>query len=496
MRAKKALINTVMAILREIVVVICNFILPRLILSHYGSTYNGLISSIEQFLTYGNLMQFGIAGATRAALYKPISENNLDSISTIYITTRKFMHKLSCFFVLLVFIMICIYPYLFIDKFDWFFTASLVMILGINALAINFLGISYKAILAADQRQYLITGSQIACVIISTVTSVMLIDNGADIRLVKLVAALSFCLQPFLLKYAVDKSFKIDYAAKPDNKIIGQRWDAFAHQMATFAHDNTDVVILTLFLDLKEISVYAIYRMVVNGVKAIINSLGSGIEAAFGNMIARKQKESLNAAFKMFEITLFYLSGIVFSCAIVLILPFVDVYTKGVTDVDYQRPLFGLLFCIAELLWCIRIPYQVVTQAAGHYKQTRNGAIIEPIINIIISLCLVNIMGMNGVIVGTIIAMTYRTIQYSLYSTAHVLERKYNLFLYRIIVLIMQMLLSCFVSRFFVLEVKSYFSFFELALGRGVIIAVVSMFVAVLFDRKYLKSVLAYYQKR
>lgn len=38
----------------------------------------------------------------------------------------------------------------------------------------------------------------------------------------------------------------------------------------------------------------------------------------------------------------------VFSVSSVLILPFVEIYTNGITDVNYIRPLFAMLIMVAN----------------------------------------------------------------------------------------------------------------------------------------------------
>ena len=76
MRGRKAAINSFFYLLEEVVSVICGFILPRLILSAFGSKYNGLTTSITQFLGAAVLLRSGLGGATRAALYKPLAEHD------------------------------------------------------------------------------------------------------------------------------------------------------------------------------------------------------------------------------------------------------------------------------------------------------------------------------------------------------------------------------------------------------------------------------------
>ena len=73
MRGRKTLKNTIYGLLYEATAIICNLILPRIILSSFGSQYNGVIGSITQFLNVIALFQSGIGGVTIAALYKPLA---------------------------------------------------------------------------------------------------------------------------------------------------------------------------------------------------------------------------------------------------------------------------------------------------------------------------------------------------------------------------------------------------------------------------------------
>ena len=77
MRGKKALLNSAASLMLEFVTVICGFIVPRLIIGTYGSEVNALTSSISQFLSYIALVEAGVGGVIRAALYKPLAEKTM-----------------------------------------------------------------------------------------------------------------------------------------------------------------------------------------------------------------------------------------------------------------------------------------------------------------------------------------------------------------------------------------------------------------------------------
>ena len=46
----------------QVVTVISGFIIPKIILTNFGSSVNGLVSSLNQFLSYITLIEGGITG--------------------------------------------------------------------------------------------------------------------------------------------------------------------------------------------------------------------------------------------------------------------------------------------------------------------------------------------------------------------------------------------------------------------------------------------------
>ncbi len=176
------------------------------------------------------------------------------------------------------------------------------------------------------------------------------------------------------------------------------------------------------------------YYSVVAGIERITSTLSSGIEAAFGNMIANDENDALRRNFSVFEFVSFLATTTLFTCAGLLILPFVAVYTRNITDADYIRPAFAVVLTLAEAVYCLRIPYNSVTLAAGHFKQTRNGAFVEAGINLALSCILVVQLGIVGVAVGTLAAMSFRTVQYVLYLSKHIIKRSPAVFFGRLAV--------------------------------------------------------------
>ena len=76
MRKKKAIYNILSNLLLQIIIVIYGFIVPKVIITSFGSNVNGLISSITQFLAYITLLESGFGPVVKSLLYKPIAKQD------------------------------------------------------------------------------------------------------------------------------------------------------------------------------------------------------------------------------------------------------------------------------------------------------------------------------------------------------------------------------------------------------------------------------------
>ena len=422
MRTKKAVINAVVSIIYQVTAVICGLITPRLILSHFGSTYNGVVSSANQFLEMISFLTLGVAGATRVALYKPIAENDVLKISQIVKSNKIFMRKVGAAIILYTGILCAVYPFVSHNDLSKIESAALVGIVGIGVFAQYFFGASNQTLLSADQSSYIYYGIQCGTIVANTVLSVILIECGCSIFTVKFGSAVVFLISPIILNVIVKKKYHLISNCSPDDSALKQRGAVAFHSIANIVHEDTDLIVLTLFTDAKLISVYTVYQLIAGKVRRMLLMLTNGLEGAFGNMWAKKEFVAFERNFRFFEFLIYSFTSIVFCCVGMLIVPFIRLYTIGVNDTNYILVGFAILTVVTETMYCIRHPYLIVVQATGNYESTKMGALYEALINIGLSLIFVNIWGLSGVMFGTLVANTFRTVQYAFFISNNIIK--------------------------------------------------------------------------
>lgn len=489
MRSKKALYNTTASITYEVIAVICGLILPRLILSHFGSSYNGITTSITQFLSCVALLKGGVGAVTRASLYKPLAEKNTEEISAIVNATSRFMKKIAFIFLGAIFVFAAVYPLLVKEEFEWLFSFTLVLILGISTFVQYYFGLAYQFLFEADQCQYVLMLTQTLSTVLNTVFAAILINAGAGIHLVKLGSAFAFSINPLIIFAYAKRKYKIDKTIKPNTSAIAQRWDAFAQSVAYFVHNNTDVIVLTIFTNTKVVSVYTVYNYVIFNIRNVISTFVMGFGAAFGNMLAKGEQKLIETNLKIYELIIFGLTSVIYTTAGIMIVPFALVYTSGINDISYERPLFALLITVAGAFSCFRIPYQTIVEAAGHFKQTRNGAVVEAVLNIIISVIFVIKFGLIGVAIGTLVATIFRSCQYAIYLSKHIVKRNIMIYFFHIIINAAVAALTFLVTKFcFTFETPDFLKWATKAVLVFLTSAVISLVLHFVFYRNDIKA--------
>lgn len=483
-RNKKLKLNTVTSLINQCVVLICGFILPRYILNFYGSNVNGLISSIQQLLGLISFCELGVGAVVQSALYRPLAENDNSSISKILVSAKKFFDKIGIILTVYVFILAVVFPISQIAQFDYIYTLLLIVSMSISYFAQYFFGIRNQLLENADQRAYVQLFYQSLTVILNTFLSVLLIKHGATIQVVKFTSSLVFLIRPIGMAIDVKKHYSINYKLQLTEEPIKQKWNGLAQHFATVVLQNTDTVILTFFSTLTNVSIYNVYHLVVNGVKQIVTSMTTGIQSLFGNMIAKNETNLLTNTFNCIEWLLHTITVLIFTITGILIVPFIKVYTNGITDADYIVPAFAILITCATAAYCLRLPYNMIVLAAGHYKQTQLSAIIEMTLNIVISVALVFWFGLVGVAVGTLISMSYRTVYFAVYLRKNILGRKLIFFLKHIFVDILCVCCMVASTYWIKLSTVSYFSWFIMALECSCICLFITILVNVIFYRK------------
>lgn len=446
-RKKLLALNTSSSLIFQLTTIICGFIVPRLILQTYGSEVNGLINSITQFLAIIAFLELGVGAVIQSSLYKPLAEKNDEEISKIVVSGQKFFSRLATILLVYVLILMVIYPLLAKSDFGFLYTATMILVISISSFAQYYFGIVNSLLITANQRGYFSYNIQTITLVLNTIACFVLIKLGASIHIVKLTTSLIYLFRPILLSLYVKKNYNIDWKIKYSGEPIKQKWNGIAQHVAAVILDGTDNIVLTIFMGLEAVSIYSVYNLVVSGVKSLLLSMTNGIQSLMGEMLAKGEIEKLRSFFGWVEWTIHTGTIFIFGVTSVLIVPFVEVYTSGINDANYVQPVFASLIVAANAGHCLRLPYNLLILAGGHYKQTQNNYIVASILNIVLSILLVNFFGLIGVAIGTLVAMLYQTIWMAIYDSNNLINWPIKNFIKQFLIDLVTAVLILFIGK-------------------------------------------------
>lgn len=493
MRTKLSFYNSISAVALQIVNIIVNLILPRVMITVYGSNVNGLVTSIRQFISYFNLVEAGLAGAAVYALYKPLAEKDRDDINGILSASNRFYNISGSIFSGLVVLTAFIYPMLTSGQgIDPFTIAALVLIIGASG-ALEFFAVGkYKVLYTADQKSYVISLINAAAVAMNAVIILVLASLRLNIVIVQLAAMTSFFARSALyIIYGRLKYGDLDFSAPPKNEALDKRWDALVLQVLGAASTATPVVVTSLFVSLSEASVFVTYNMVFTSVLALLTTFSNGLSAIFGDMLVRNELPTLQKAYQQYEYLYYALVAWGYSVAAVMIMPFMRVYTAGFTDAEYIRPAVAAMFVAVGIITNIKNPQGMLVISAGLYRETRLQSLIQALIIVGAAVLLAPRFGIMGVLAAALLSNLYRDIDLFFYIPKTVTKLSPVMTIRRVLRLVVLFFITVLPVEFFVdINVGSYVQWALYAVAVGIWAMLVIGIGNILMERKTAAAVL------
>ncbi len=477
----------------QVVNTITNVILPPLIITKYGSIVNGLISTVKQIINYIQIVGAGISESVVVSLYKPLQEQDDSKVSAIYNASRITFKHSGIIFSILAVIIAFISPIFITEDLSYDFIVKIVLVLSITGMAEFFFIGKYRTLLIADQRSYVVNIAQIIMAVLSTALTIILIKINTNIVIVQLIATLIYTTRFIILNIYVKRKYDyIDKKVKPDYTAVSKRKAAMTHQIAGLIILGSQALFIAKFCGLAEASVYSVYNLIFSGINTILSTVSSAMLAGVGNLVSSENEEKVNKVYNVYEFIYYILTFIVYTTTFIMCIPFIRIYTGNITDANYIRFDLVILFAIMGLLNCLRTPGVTMINAKGHYEETKNRALIEMTICLVGQVILIKPLGIIGVLLATIMAHLYRTLDVIIYSNKKILKQKFNTTIIRISVnaIIMSILIA--ISQKIKFNVNGYMQWCLVATGVVIITATIIILINYILDNKTAKETNTY----
>ncbi len=485
--------NLVFNMAYQVVNTVANIILPPLIVGAYGSVLNGLVGTIKTIMNYIQTVGSGISEASVVSLYRPLGEKDEKKISSIYNAVGKSFNRAGALFSFISVAVAFVYPFFVTDDVDYFTVVKLVLILSVSGMSEFFFAGKFRTLLTADQRLYVVNVAQTLGAAASAILAFFLIKKGWGIEAVQGATVVAYVCRIAVMYVFVRRNYAyLDKKAEPDLAATSRRGAATVHQIAGLVINGGQVLVVSTFCGLAEGSVFTVYSMIFSGLSTILSTVSSAMLAGMGNLISSGDEERVRRIFRLYELGYDMAAFTVYVVALIMIKPFISIYTAGMTDANYMRPELIMLFVCIGLVSCARTPGTTMICARGHYKETAWRAVAEAVICVVSQLVFVNLLGTVGVLVGSAVAYLYRTADIIFYTNHRLLAQSAAGTFKRFALFVPLVAVAALVSSRVSFSTSGYFSWAAVAVVVSLVAFLAVFAIAAIFDRKTLRDGMGY----
>lgn len=406
--SKNTIQGTFWGILNRFVAVFLPFVVRTIIIRELGAEYAGLSSLFTSILQVLSLAELGFASAMVYEMYKPIAENNLDGISALLNYYRKVYIIIGFIVVALGICVVPVIRFLINGDIPQDINIYVLYFIYLANTALSYFAFAYRAsVMTAYQRE-----ADNAKIQLLTNTLMYAVQIIVLLLFANYYAYIIF-LPVFTLIY---NYLRYLYAKKHYPQIVckGEISDAqresikknifalFLHKVGNVTVNTLDNIVISTFLGLVLLADYNNYYYVISAVTSLIIIFFNSITAGVGNRLIVGEKERNILDFY----SIFYINCVVVAiCTTCLICTLQDFITLWVGKEYLFSEFTMVLICVYFYIHTIRRTIIAYRDAAGMWVDNKWQPIVSALLNLTLNIILIQTIGVNGVIISTIVSM-------------------------------------------------------------------------------------------
>lgn len=407
---RNTILGAVTGVVNKLVVTLLPFIMRTIMIYYMGTQYLGLSSLFNSILSMLSLAELGFGSALVFSMYKPIAENDDATLCALLALYRKIYRVIG---LIILVVGLAITPFI-----GYFVNGDvppdvnlyvLYLIYLLNTAASYFLFAYKNSLLAAFQRND----------INSTVSTILTaLEYGLQIALVitfrsyycyavlfPVFTIIGNVVRAVIVQKKYPKYMCKGTVPKEQRREIYTKTLALAsHKIGNTISTSLDSLVVSSFLGLTSVAIFGNYNYIVTTTMAIIWIVYSSMTAGIGN---RMNLCSIDDNYKDFK-ALHSFNNVIMcwatGCILILYQPFMKIWVG-------EKNMLGnssvLVFSVYFYLYQSRKIVLLYKDAAGLWKEDQLKPLVGAAVNLVCNIISVQILGINGVIISSIISFLF-----------------------------------------------------------------------------------------
>ena len=408
-KTKNTIRNIISGFLSKGVSLVLPFLVRTIVLRRFGTEYLGLNSVFYSVISVLNLAELGFSASVVYSLYKPVAENDTDTVCAYLAYFRIIYRNIGLFVGIAGVLMMPFLPFLVKDTvvpgnlnlYIWY-------LIILSDPVLSYLVKGYKTVIpTAVQRNDILSVISIVTVIVKSTLQIIVLYLGRTFYAYLLVLPLSPLIHNLFLSYQVEKQFPeyvprgmiTDEQKKQLRPILA---GLLIHKVRAISRNGFDSICLSAFIGLAAAGIYENYLYVMTMVISMASIITSSMLSGIGNSIVTDSKEKNYQDMCKFDFMYMTLAGWASICMLCLYQPFMKLWAGEVNMLGLPEVIGFVLYfyvlCVGNIRW-------LYLEGAGLWWESRYVAIAESVGNLVLNILLVRWLGVLGIILGTLISL-------------------------------------------------------------------------------------------
>lgn len=376
-----------------------------------GIQYVGISSLFVSILQVLNLMELGVGSAMVFSMYKPIAQDDTETICALMRLYRLYYRVIGLAILVIGVVLVPFLPHLIKDNLPSDVNLYALYLLNLAATVASYWLFAYKnCLLAAYQRNDITSKIGMAISTIEYGLELLVIVFFKNYYLYLLVKILTQILSNIVTAKKVDRIFP-DYTPRGnmDKEIVSdinrKVRDLFTAKVGGVIVNSADNIVISSFLGLTVLAIYNNYYYILTSVIGFVTIIFNACIAGIGNSLVTETEEKNYNDFKLFTFIIVWISGFCSCCFLCLFQPFMKLWLKDSSSM--LGMLEVLCLCIYFFVYEMAAMMIQYKDAAGIWHEDRFRPLITALFNLMLNLILVQSIGLLGVILSTVISFIF-----------------------------------------------------------------------------------------
>lgn len=408
-RIQSATKNIAFGYVGNVVTQLLGFVLRTIFIAHLGDTLTGINDLYTGILSVLSMAELGVGTALNYSLYGPVARKDYEKVKSYMLLYKKAYRVIGLVIAVIGLLIVPFLPYL-VKQPEGVTVRDLTLyyfIFLFNTVTSYFVAYKYSLV-NAEQNNYIQTNIITITKMITVVLQIIVIITTENFYLYLLTAAFVELVQKVFVSHYLDKRYpylldrNVEKLSKEETGEIVTKTKALVfHKVGDVARLQTDSMIISAFINVTLVGFVGNYNMILTSVSNFVNIIFNSVLSSFGNLIATESREKQYSIFQVYRFFACWIYGFSAVGFFLLLTPFIILW-QGSESV-----------LAVSVVSCILIDYyfkgdRIILSnfktAAGVFEQDKYLALIQGAVNLVISIVLVQKIGLTGVYIGTVIS--------------------------------------------------------------------------------------------